>query len=60
DVAGYPAPLVTHHLSGPALGYPGAEARRRQLQLIVSLGISLPRQDLHADLLLACTAAYRS
>jgi hypothetical protein len=47
-------------LSGPALGHPGAEAcRRRHLQLIVSLGSSLPCQVIPADLLVACTLAYR-
>ena len=44
-------------LSGLALGHPGAEACRRHLFSIKSLGISLPCQVLHADLLLACTWA---
>jgi hypothetical protein len=46
-------------LSGPALGHPGAEDRRRRLRLIVSLGICLPCQVLPAGLRWACTLAYR-
>jgi hypothetical protein len=37
DLAGYPR-TDDLPLSGPALGHPGAEACRRHLQLIVSLG----------------------
>jgi hypothetical protein len=35
---GIPAALVTHHSRAPFWGHPGAEARRRHLCLVVSLG----------------------
>jgi hypothetical protein len=47
-------------LSWSRLGHPGAEACRRHLCVIVSLGLCLPCQVMPADLRLVCTSAYRS
>ena len=57
---GIPAPLVTHHDPGQSWTPSRSEARRRRLDLVESLGISLPCQAIPTDLWMACTAAYRS
>jgi hypothetical protein len=56
---GVPAQRVTYLPPGSSLAIPEPEVRRRRLQLIVSLGISLPCQVISADLRLARTVTYR-
>ena len=59
DVTGHPRHPDDLPPSCPARRHPGAKARRRHFCLIMSLGISLPCQVMHADLLLVCTLVYR-
>jgi hypothetical protein len=46
---GIPAQLVTHHVQARFWGHPGAEARRRHLRLIVSLGTTRRGHDRAAE-----------
>lgn len=58
DVTVYPPHPVTPTLVPTFGNHLGAEARRRHLCLVESLGIFLPCQMIPADLRLVCAAAY--
>jgi hypothetical protein len=59
DGGGIPAQPVTHHFRAQPWAIPEPGPPEAQL-LITSLGISLPCLVIPADLLMACTLAYRS